>query len=131
MSDARTYGLTTRAAELLAVIRAWKVEHGHVPTYAEMATELGVASKSTVHRLLGQLEERGIVRRLFHKAQSVEVIELGSVMLPADLIARLGACAEAFGQTPDELAADAIRAFLPSPTTAAREREWSSSPSPF
>ncbi len=38
MTDPRTYGMTTRAVELLAVIRAWKAEHGVVPTYSEMAT---------------------------------------------------------------------------------------------
>jgi SOS-response transcriptional repressor LexA len=62
MTDARTYGLTTRAVELLAVIRAFRAQHGRVPTYEEMAADLGVAAKSTVHRLITQLEERGLVR---------------------------------------------------------------------
>lgn len=130
MTDPRTFGLTTRAVELLAVIREWKVLHGCVPTYREMAAAVEI-SVSGVHRLVSQLEARGLVRRLHGKRQSLELIEPRTVMLPADLHSQVALIAATLGETADSLVADAVRAFLPSPTTAAREREWSLSPSTF
>jgi SOS-response transcriptional repressor LexA len=116
MSDPRTYGLTTRAVELLAVIRAFRAQHGRVPTYEEMAADLGVAAKSTVHRLLTQLEARGIVRRLHHKRQSVELIEPRTITLPEDVAVQLRHAARSAGRTPEEHVAALVRHHCPSPS---------------
>jgi SOS-response transcriptional repressor LexA len=131
MTDPRTYGMTTRATELLAVIREWRVLHGGTPTYDQMAAELGVRSKATVHRLVKQLAERGLVRCLPGRHQSIALVEPQTITLPDDLYARLSACAKALGLTADQLAVEVILDVLPSPSTTARERDWSSSPTPF
>jgi hypothetical protein len=55
--DAGRRGLTPRAAELLAYLR----ERETTPSYAEMGRLLGVKSKSSVWRLVAQLEERGAI----------------------------------------------------------------------
>jgi SOS-response transcriptional repressor LexA len=44
------------------------------PSFEEMAAALGLRSKSGVHRLVHGLEERGFVRRIGHRARSIEVI---------------------------------------------------------
>jgi SOS-response transcriptional repressor LexA len=116
MTDARTYGLTTRAVELLAVLRAFRAQHGRVPTYEEMAADLGVAAKSTVHRLITQLEARGLVRRLHCKRQSVELIEPRTITLPEDVAVSLRHAARAAGRTPEEHVAALVRHNCPSPS---------------
>lgn len=49
---------------------------GKSPSYDEMATAIGQASKSGVQRLVNGLEERGFIRRLPHHARSIEVLRL-------------------------------------------------------
>lgn len=116
MTDARTFGLTTRAVELLAVLRAFKAQHGRVPTYDEMAVDLGVSAKSTVHRLLTQLEDRGLIRRLYHRRQSVELIEPRTITLPEDVALSLRHAAREAGRTPEEHVAALVRSHCPSPS---------------
>jgi SOS-response transcriptional repressor LexA len=53
------------------------------PSFEEIKVELGLASKGNVHALIGQLVDRGYVRRLPHRARSLEVIS--RVPTPADL----------------------------------------------
>lgn len=116
MTDPRTYGLTTRAVELRAVIRAWISEHGCAPTYDQMAAELGITSKGCVSRLLDQLEQRGIIRRAYHRRQSVELIEPCTLTLSEDVAVALRHAARAAGCTPEEHVAALVRHHCPSPT---------------
>jgi SOS-response transcriptional repressor LexA len=44
------------------------------PSFEEMADAIGLRSKSGVHRLVQGLEERGFIRRIGHRARSIEVI---------------------------------------------------------
>jgi len=116
MTDARTYGLTTRATELLAVIREWRVLRGGTPTYDQMAAELGVRSKATVHRLVKQLAERGLVRRLPGRAQSVALVEPQTITLPEDVALQLRHAARDAGRTPAEHVAALVRHYCPMPS---------------
>lgn len=116
MTDARTYGLTTRATELLAVIREWRVLHSGTPTYDQMAVELGVRSKATVHRLVKQLAERGLVRCLPGRHQSVALVEPQTITLPEDVALSLRHAARAAGRSPEEHVAALVRHHCPTPT---------------
>lgn len=69
--------ITARQAKLLAFLRSYAAENdGASPTYMTMVKHMGVAasSKSTIHRLLVQLEERRMIRRMPHRACAIEVI---------------------------------------------------------
>ena len=67
--------LTPRQAELLAYIDAEIGRNGVCPAYTDMMERLGIASKSTVHRLITALEARGFIRRRIpHKVRGIEVI---------------------------------------------------------
>ena len=44
------------------------------PTYTDMQAALGFKSKSSVHRLLMQLSDRGVIRRLPYRRQAIEVV---------------------------------------------------------
>ena len=56
-------GLTAAQADLLSYIRE-EASRDRTPSFEEMATALGLASKSGVHRLIAGLQERGYVTRL-------------------------------------------------------------------
>lgn len=116
MSDPRTFGLTTRARELLAVIREWRVLGHGTPTYAEMAAEVGLKSKGGVHRLIGQLEERGVVERLPGRHQSIRLVEPQTITLPEDVALSLRHAARAAGRSPEEHVAALVRHHCPTPS---------------
>ncbi len=48
-------------------------EQGVAPTFDEIRTHLGLASKSGVHRLLTGLEERGAIRRRYSRTRGIEI----------------------------------------------------------
>ncbi len=68
--------LTLRQLELFDFIKSYTAETGGVgPSYDEMADHLGLASKSSVNRLLNGLEERGAIRRIHNHARTVSIVE--------------------------------------------------------
>lgn len=68
--------LTRKQHRLLMLIDRRLKEQGVPPSYDEMKDELGLKSKSGIHRLIIGLEERGFIRRLPHKARALEVIRM-------------------------------------------------------
>lgn len=72
------YGLTPRQADCLTFLREYVEEHGHSPTFDEIGTALGLASRSGVSRLLDGLGERGYVRRIFRSSRSIVLTEKGN-----------------------------------------------------
>lgn len=67
--------LTLAQAELLTFIRDYtKQSKGVCPSYQEMMEQIGLSSKSGVHRLIIALEERGRIRRMANRARTIEVI---------------------------------------------------------
>ncbi len=54
---------TRRQKEILEAVRHLGAERGRPPTLLEIASRVGLASVSTVHRHLELLEERGLLRR--------------------------------------------------------------------
>ncbi|GHA90686.1 LexA repressor [Algimonas arctica] len=68
--------LTKKQKDLLLLIDNRIRAVGVPPSYDEMKDELGLASKSGIHRLITALEERGFVRRLPNKARALEVIKM-------------------------------------------------------
>ena len=67
--------LTYQEAALLAFIKQHLAENfGVGPSFDEMKDALGISSKSGVHRTLKALEEKGRIRRLFHRARAIEIV---------------------------------------------------------
>jgi hypothetical protein len=58
------HGLTKRQTELLGYIRFHISTHGISPSYEEMMAAVGLASKSSVHNIVRQLERRGHISRI-------------------------------------------------------------------
>lgn len=55
--------LTPRSYEVLRYLRRYINTHGWAPTFSEIGTDLGMASKSTVSHHLTQLERAGHIQR--------------------------------------------------------------------
>lgn len=74
--------LTPRGLELFNAIKAGIDKNGYAPSYGELAEALELKSKSSISRLMDQLEERGFVRRLksgaYQRERAVEIIRLPS-----------------------------------------------------
>jgi repressor LexA len=67
-------GLTPVQARALGLIRTSVAERGVAPSYTELCDGLGIASKSGVHRVITDLEQRGAIRRLPGKARALEIV---------------------------------------------------------
>ena len=68
--------LTKKQKNLLLYVNKKIRSTGVSPSYEEMKNSLNLKSKSGIHRLISALEERGFIRRLPHKARSLEVLKL-------------------------------------------------------
>ena len=94
-----TFGLTPRDRQALDFIRAYGDEHGQSPTFQQIATALGMRSKSNISRIVDALVERGHLRRKPNKHRSLMPVEQGLrqvapafvAALPDDLRRRLQA----------------------------------------
>jgi repressor LexA len=69
--------LTPRQMAILRFIRDYQHSNGYSPTMQELADELGI-TKVTVFEHVGALERKGLLRRLPHKARSLELTSLVS-----------------------------------------------------
>ncbi|MCB9991442.1 MAG: transcriptional repressor LexA [Rhodospirillales bacterium] len=68
--------LTKKQRELLILIHERMAEGDVAPSFEEMKTELGLKSKSGIHRLISGLVERGYLERLPHRARALQVKKL-------------------------------------------------------
>jgi repressor LexA len=68
--------LTRKQHDLLMFIHERIKETGVSPSFDEMKEALDLASKSGIHRLITALEERGVIRRLAHRARALEVVKM-------------------------------------------------------
>ena len=67
--------LTKKQHTLLVYIRDYFLGTGVCPSYEEMKVALNLKSKSGIHRLISNLEDRGYVKRLPNRARAIEVLK--------------------------------------------------------
>ncbi len=65
--------LTIKQKELLDFIESYYKSSSVFPTYEEMKDALNIKSKSSIHKLISSIEERGFIRRIPHKARALEL----------------------------------------------------------
>lgn len=75
--------LTKKQRELLILIHERMAEGDVAPSFEEMKNELGLKSKSGIHRLISGLVERGYLERLPHRARALSVKKLPEGYQPA------------------------------------------------
>ena len=65
--------LTVKQKDLLNFINLYYKENDVFPTYEEMKDALNIKSKSSIHKLISSIEERGFIERIPHKARALQL----------------------------------------------------------
>lgn len=68
-------GLTKKQAAALAFIGEFIARHDHSPSYAEIADGLGLMSRSSAHRVVQILKDRGVVRSRRGRRQTLAIVQ--------------------------------------------------------
>ena len=73
--------LTKRQQEIFDFIRKYSAKYGYPPTVRDIGKAVGLASSSTVHAHLANLEKIGLLRRDPSKPRAIELLDraVGSV----------------------------------------------------
>jgi repressor LexA len=79
--------LTKRQQEIFDFVKRYVSEHGYPPTVRDIGKAIGLASSSTVHAHLANLEKAGMLRRDPTKPRAIEVLKdkARDVVTPAGL----------------------------------------------
>ena len=79
--------LTKRQQEIFDFVKQYAGEHGYPPTVRDIGKAIGLASSSTVHAHLANLEKLGVLRRDPTKPRAIEVLKdkARDVVAPAGL----------------------------------------------
>src|SRR5919202_3359636 len=86
--------LTKRQQEIFDFIKKYSAKYGYPPTVRDIGKAVGLASSSTVHAHLANLEKAGLLRRdpskpraieLFDRATSAAADAIRSVVKPSGL----------------------------------------------
>ncbi|MGH2715748.1 MAG: transcriptional repressor LexA [Thermoleophilaceae bacterium] len=79
--------LTKRQQEIFDFVKQYVSEHGYPPTVRDIGKAIGLASSSTVHAHLANLEKLGVLRRDPTKPRAIEVLKdkARQVVTPAGL----------------------------------------------
>jgi repressor LexA len=72
-----TKDLTKRQQEIFDFIRKYSAKYGYPPTVRDIGKAVGLASSSTVHAHLANLEKLGLLRRDPSKPRAIEMLERG------------------------------------------------------
>jgi repressor LexA len=67
--------LTKRQQEIFDFVKRYVSEHGYPPTVRDIGKAIGLASSSTVHAHLANLEKLGVLRRDPTKPRAIEVLK--------------------------------------------------------
>jgi repressor LexA len=67
--------LTKRQQEIFDFIKKYSAEHGYPPTVRDIGKAVGLASSSTVHAHLANLEKVGLLRRDPSKPRAIELLD--------------------------------------------------------
>jgi len=67
--------LTKRQQEIFDFIKRYAAEHGYPPTVRDIGKAVGLASSSTVHAHLANLERLGMIRRDPSKPRALELLD--------------------------------------------------------
>ena len=76
--------LTPVQRNALDFIRGYIEQHGGVsPSFGEIEHALGLHSRSSVHRIVSALEERGHIRRLHNRQRAIQLFDAQAALASA------------------------------------------------
>ncbi|MCA1690465.1 MAG: transcriptional repressor LexA [Actinobacteria bacterium] len=90
--------LTKRQQEIFDFIKRYSARYGYPPTVRDIGKAVGLASSSTVHQHLANLEKIGLLRRDPSKPRAIELLdravqEVKNIVRPADGLPLVGSVA--------------------------------------
>jgi repressor LexA len=115
--------LTKRQQEIFDFIKRYSAKYGYPPTVRDIGKAVGLASSSTVHAHLANLERIGLLRRDPSKPRAIEMLDravegVRSMVRSDDGLPLVGSVAA--GQP--VLAEENIEEYVPVPTLAGGEK---------
>jgi len=115
--------LTKRQQEIFDFIKRYSARYGYPPTVRDIGKAVGLASSSTVHQHLANLEKIGLLRRDPSKPRAIELLdravqEVRNIVRPSDGLPLVGTVAA--GQP--VLAEENIEEYVAVPEQAGGER---------
>jgi repressor LexA len=118
--------LTKRQREIFEFIRRYSAKYGYPPTVRDIGKAVGLASSSTVHAHLSNLEKIGLLRRDPSKPRAIELLDraMGSAVDSVRQIVRpegLPLVGSVAAGSPI-LAEENVEDYMPVPTFAGGER---------
>jgi repressor LexA len=66
--------LTKRQREILDYLGEFIQHHGYAPSLEEIGRRFNLSSLATVHKHLTNLQEKGLIRRVWNRSRSVELV---------------------------------------------------------
>jgi repressor LexA len=81
-------GLTQKQRACLDAVEAHYAQTRTMPSVEELRLALGFGSKTGVHRLLRQLEERGRIARLPQRARAIRLLQMEACPYCAERLAQ-------------------------------------------
>ena len=90
--------LTKRQQEIFDFIKRYSARYGYPPTVRDIGKAVGLASSSTVHQHLANLEKIGLLRRDPSKPRAIELLdravqEVKNIVRPSDGLPLVGSVA--------------------------------------
>lgn len=67
-------GMTARQRQLFMFVHTYIDRHGVAPSFEEMKSGLGLASKAGIHRMITGLEGRGFITHAPRRARSIRLV---------------------------------------------------------
>src|SRR6187399_2134571 len=78
--------LTKRQQEIFDFIKRYSAGHGYPPTVRDIGKAVGLASSSTVHAHLANLEKVGLLRRDPTKPRAIELLDRATATSAVDAV---------------------------------------------
>lgn len=112
-TSAATFGLTPRQRDAYQFIARYIDAHDGVgPSLDDISAALGNQSRSTAHRLVTSLMQRGLIQRFGRTARSIAIVARPAVTLPSHIHARLERFCVDQKERFDAVLADAVALHL-------------------
>jgi repressor LexA len=115
--------LTKRQQEIFDFIKRYADENGYPPTVRDIGKAVGLASSSTVHAHLANLEKLGLIRRDPTKPRALELLDRAAGGMRS-LVEQVGGGLPLIGQVAAGaplLAEENIEEYVPTPQVAGGE----------
>ncbi len=77
--------LTKRQREILDYLNDFIQQHGYAPSLEEIGRRFGLSSLATVHKHLGNLQQKGFIKRSWNRSRSLELLPTRAVARAVEL----------------------------------------------